>query len=235
MLSYPATLQVMDDWVRQLLFTADSSQDPAGVTPDHWQTEKRRNAINQGIQKVYLLLCQKFEDEYYVRAREGISPVNNIIQLPEDTRRVLGFFKKLGGQWVPISIVSSARYHEYAMPYVDPTTLYALPVNETWEQVGRQIIMAGTGTATGPYKLKEQVYCKELQGKDDVCDLPREYQNAACYFAAGTLAANAGQDDRAAQLLQMYGNEEMSIVRTATMTNVAKSHRVRDVRRSAWR
>lgn len=231
-LTYPANLQMIDDRVKRRLLTPDSTQDPTDSVPDHWRVERRRDAINAAQQTVYLLLCQKFEDEYFTRSRDDVTPHNNTIQLPDDTRRVMALDKRVGTTWVPVKIVSAARYREYSLPYLDSRTLYVTPISEVWTQVGKQLRMEGPGTASGTYRIKEQIRLIDLQGKDDPCQIPLEYQEALVFHAAALLAQDAGQDDRAAALRMLYAQEEAKIIATATNLNLAKRTRVRNVRYS---
>lgn len=235
-LSYPATLAQLDDRVKRRLFTADSSQDPTDTTPDHWKANRRQDAINQAQQTVYLLLCQKYEDEYFVERKDDVVPTNNIIQLPENCRRVLSFDKNVNGQWMPIRLVSASRYREYALPFVDTRTIYAITVNEVWTQTGRELNLEGVGTATGPYRLRWQKRLLDLQGRDDVCEIPPEYQDAVVFYAAGLLATDAQEETRAASLFALYGKEEEKIIKTAVLMNLAKQQRVKDTRSlTRWR
>lgn len=210
--SYPAKFSELESAWNNLMLTNSSAY-------AHWDADRRRVLLNEGVFEVFLELIDVFEEEHFVEVSENIAIADggsfDLQSLPNYYRLLL-WEKLLGQTWVPVRIFSAGEsWRAVAAGDVEP-----------WYQIGKKLKPALT--TSGTYRATYFRIPQEMTQAGSDVDLPTEYRMLAAYHAAMSAAMQERQRQDYEVFKERYAFGVAKMKRTAAKRNLAKTWRVAD-------
>lgn len=224
-LTYPATLEMMQQRVRRRCFTEDT-----GNATDHWPQDRIKDSLNRAVHRIQLEFLQAMGNHYVTRVT--VTPVANQFDLPQNCLRPIKLGRIVGNGIIQdVTIVPSYRHSEYQIttPTIDSTSGLVYR-HEVWSQYGDTMRVLGTSVVTGPYEFQFYRRPTDMQAPTDRCDLPLEYHDVAVDDAAAQCSRDAKMTDTAAYLDQEVAKGIDLMKRVAATPFIAQNNKIRRVR-----
>lgn len=185
----------------------------------HWDQDRRRVLLNEGVFEVFLELIDVFEEEHFIQVSENISVAAGgsiDLQTLPNYYRLLLFEKLLGDTWVPVRIFSAGEsWRSLASGDAEP-----------WTQVGKKL--KSPINPSGTYRLTYFRFPQEMTQDGSAVDLPVEYRMLAAYHAAMSAALQERQRPDLEAFKERFAVGIAKMKRTAGKRNLAKTWRVAD-------